>query len=419
MSSPSLDEFQKQLRSALNHLYDPDYLRNSPLRTLFQKTGQPVAPLLLQRILIDTIEALHPGLEKPVKSQSWHTYNILLYRYIQQLNQDEVAAQLGISSRQLAREQAVALEVLAYRLWEQFKLSEIGKDTEPTFQAYRPVEEKAGTPVSVRGDDLDWVEGSLQGQPTSVPDAFVTVQELLAPLVSRHAVDLIIKCSCDLPAVTIHPVALRQTLLSLMSVAIHIAEEGRALAQAAVSPQGLEISITSRGEKKSRQVDESDQSSLELAGRLVALSHGSLSLSTADGTFTGIMTLPIFQPFIILVIDDNPDILDLLLRYTIGTRYSLLGTQNPNEIINLVEKHSPRAIVLDVMMPEIDGWQVLGRLRRHPLTSAIPIVVCTIIAQEELAFALGASGYVRKPVMREAFLSALDRLFSEPSSASR
>lgn len=74
----------------------------------------------------------------------------------------------------------------------------------------------------------------------------------------------------------------------------------------------------------------------------------------------------------------------------------------------MAQESPPRIIVLDVMMPEIDGWEVLGRLRQHPLTSHIPIIICTILAEEELALSLGASGFLRKPVSREAFLGALD-----------
>jgi CheY-like chemotaxis protein len=70
---------------------------------------------------------------------------------------------------------------------------------------------------------------------------------------------------------------------------------------------------------------------------------------------------------------------------------------------------SPQAILLDVMMPQVDGWKVLARLRQHPATEQIPVIVCTIMAQEELALALGAGGFLRKPVSRQDFLDALDR----------
>ena len=85
----------------------------------------------------------------------------------------------------------------------------------------------------------------------------------------------------------------------------------------------------------------------------------------------------------------------------------------------MVEKHSPRGIVLDVMMPEVDGWQMLGRLRRHPVTGHIPILICSIVSQEELAFSLGARGFLRKPVTRKNLLDALELLVESEDKGSR
>jgi len=79
----------------------------------------------------------------------------------------------------------------------------------------------------------------------------------------------------------------------------------------------------------------------------------------------------------------------------------------------------PQIIVLDVMMPQTDGWRVLSRLRQHPLTSNIPVIVCTILAQEALALSLGANAFLRKPVTRQAFLAALDRQVGDVASAPR
>jgi CheY-like chemotaxis protein len=123
-----------------------------------------------------------------------------------------------------------------------------------------------------------------------------------------------------------------------------------------------------------------------------------------------IVSLPALEQLPVLVIDDNANTLRLLQRYATCTRYRLVGAETLQEGLALAQDLAPRIIVLDVMMPDLDGWEVLGRLRQHPLTSQIPIVVCTILAEEELALSLGASGFIRKPVSRESFLHALDRL---------
>jgi PleD family two-component response regulator len=132
-------------------------------------------------------------------------------------------------------------------------------------------------------------------------------------------------------------------------------------------------------------------------------------VSTEEGAFHTRLTLPALGQLPVLAIDDNAGTLHLLQRYTAGTRYRLIGAQDPERALSLAEEVAPQIIVLDVMMPHVDGWETLGRLRQHLLTSHVPVIVCTILAGEELAFSLGASDFVRKPVTRQAFLAALDR----------
>jgi CheY-like chemotaxis protein len=67
-------------------------------------------------------------------------------------------------------------------------------------------------------------------------------------------------------------------------------------------------------------------------------------------------------------------------------------------------------VLLDVMMPEVDGWELLGQLRQNPATSHLPVVVCTILPQEELARSLGANAFLQKPISRDDFLRVLDEL---------
>jgi CheY-like chemotaxis protein len=74
---------------------------------------------------------------------------------------------------------------------------------------------------------------------------------------------------------------------------------------------------------------------------------------------------------------------------------------------------------MDVMLPGMDDWDLLGRLRAHPRMHATPIIACTILPQEKLALALGAAGFLRKPISRETFLAALDRQMDLLSKGSR
>jgi CheY-like chemotaxis protein len=208
----------------------------------------------------------------------------------------------------------------------------------------------------------------------------------------------------------VHPVALRQALLNVLSVAIQRASNGQVGISAKLLGSNTEIQIQcGMDSSASRSLADDERTSLDMVRRLVDICGGSLILSGDEEPFGAALILPVLESLPVLVIDDNPDTLQLLQRYTSGTRYRLIGTQDPEEALSLAERVSPQIIVLDVMMPQVDGWEVLGRLRQHPLTQRIPVIVCTILAQEELAFSLGASALVRKPVTRQAFLSALER----------
>ena len=111
----------------------------------------------------------------------------------------------------------------------------------------------------------------------------------------------------------------------------------------------------------------------------------------------------------VLVIDDNADALQLFQRYLSGSRYRFTGAQDAHRGLALAEELVPQVIVLDVMLSKEDGWTLLGQLREHPRTRGIPVIVCTILSQEQLALALGAADFMRKPVSRTELLSALDR----------
>lgn len=75
-----------------------------------------------------------------------------------------------------------------------------------------------------------------------------------------------------------------------------------------------------------------------------------------------------------------------------------------------VEELAPTAIILDIMMPDTDGWELLQRLRTQPTTTNIPIIVCSVFNDPQLAYSLGASAFVSKPTNREEILAVLKDL---------
>ena len=122
------------------------------------------------------------------------------------------------------------------------------------------------------------------------------------------------------------------------------------------------------------------------------------------------------QHKVVLVIDDNADTLLLMERYLSGSHYHFVGGRDPLQALALAETHHPHVIVLDVMLPGIDGWNLLGQFKANPNLRQIPVIVSTILPQEALAMMLGADDFLHKPFTQAQLLAALARQMAQPSS---
>jgi signal transduction histidine kinase/DNA-binding response OmpR family regulator len=103
----------------------------------------------------------------------------------------------------------------------------------------------------------------------------------------------------------------------------------------------------------------------------------------------------------LLLIDDDPIMQDLICRY-FGTRgFNVMIASGGKEGLEKAKSTQPEVILLDVMMPEMDGWSVLNSLKTNPDLASIPVVMTTMIENRKLGFALGASDYLVKPLDRQ------------------
>ncbi len=102
----------------------------------------------------------------------------------------------------------------------------------------------------------------------------------------------------------------------------------------------------------------------------------------------------------ILVVDDEQDIIDLIKYNLQKEGYQVLAARNGKHALEQA-RHQPHVILLDVMMPELDGWEVLKELKKHPKTASIPVVFLTAKGtdiDEVLGLELGADDYIIKPI---------------------
>jgi CheY-like chemotaxis protein len=410
------EDFLQCLREGLNHLQDPVFLRHSPLAVILGVPNRFDTPAELQRILVEAIQGLAPQADEPIDSRAWRIYESLYYRFVEQYDQEEVANQLGMSARQLRREQKAALETLSYKLWDQFNIGA---------RMSLPVEEDAPRPDIVAGfneEEFAWLKNEVNDNPADLNQMLPDVINLVFSMAANHSVKIESQLDNFPNRVAVDAVAMRQILINLLGLAIQRTPPGGQLHLSA-GETGFDIHIIlkcSASPRAAPQVTSTDdQSRLELASYLTHLYGGRLAVLAEKEGFSVALTLPGLEQLPVLVVEDNEGTLQLFQRYTSGTRYRLVGVRNPAEALTVAEKISPGLIVLDVMMARIDGWELLGRLRSNPSTSHVPVIICTIMAQQELALSLGAAGFLKKPVTRQDFLAALDRLVDSSDSMSR
>jgi CheY-like chemotaxis protein len=118
----------------------------------------------------------------------------------------------------------------------------------------------------------------------------------------------------------------------------------------------------------------------------------------------------------VLVIDDDPHIRDLLSRFLERDGLSVAVAANGETGIARARELKPDAILLDVMMPRMDGWAVLGALKADAATADIPVIMVSMIRETGLAYSLGAADYLTKPVDWARLKAALYRHRSQPGA---
>lgn len=405
--------FLHELRRVLTALYDPGTLRRSPLIRLLGVDGREDEIAALQRILIDAIEALKPGDNVPAGSNTWRVHRILYDRYVDQCTQQEVAADLALSTRQLRRQEKIAQEILADYLWTHYDLEQKASLLDRSTQIELVKEEEERTPS--RAQELAWLKRTLPNEPIDVQKMVKAVLETADPLLNNLHVGVYHEVPAGPLALLVPSTAARQALLHVLTVAATCVPSGEVhLAVEAIPQRALAcLRITAHRHTTSLgHPSNANREDLEMAHQLIQVANGSLQTHldpSAETPFTATILLPTAERLPVLVIDDNADTLQLMQRYLSDSRYHFVGTSDPERALALAEELSPAIIVLDVMLPGVDGWELLGRLREHPKTSDIPVIVCTILPQRQLALMLGAAEFIRKPVTRKILLSALDR----------
>jgi len=119
----------------------------------------------------------------------------------------------------------------------------------------------------------------------------------------------------------------------------------------------------------------------------------------------------------LLIVEDVPDILRLLEETLKFKGYNAVTARNGQEALDLIQRERPALVITDIMMPKLDGFGLVHRLRINPETRDLPVIflTATYVALEDKAFALniGVTRFMEKPVNFERFLETIDQLLTQ------
>lgn len=400
----TFERFENSLKEGLTHLHDPAF-QPSPLLRQVLRCAPTQGVEAVQKALIKAIDELQPGDDTPAHARVWRLYRLLSYRYVQQFTQVEVAQRLNISLRHLRREQQQAIRVLAQRLWEQ----------RPTSPPPAPVD--AVPPPAQTGSWQTQVRQELVSLAQHAPGAVAEVRTAIdsavkvgQALVKDRPIELRAQ---PVPAnllAAMHPSLLNQILVTAIEKLAQEMDSGEIVIAADVAGDGIELTV-SGGPLAAPNLPQSD-----LIQEILAAQNGACRVTLHDSHVRFNLGLPSAHRIRVLVVDDNYDLVHWYRRYTAQTRYTLTHLPVGEAVFETVAQQQPDIIVLDVMLPDIDGWELLTRLHEAPETRTTPVIICSVVKREALALALGAALYLPKPVHRQQFIEALDQALARGSA---
>ena len=409
------EQFGSDLQECLNHLYDPLY---EPPESLWGVIGIDLREGVstLQQSLIRTLRDYGSDRDAPPDTRMVRYQQLLSYRYVQGFTQEATAERLGIATRSVRKQQRKAVQALTKYLWDRRR-----RDQPTALQGDEPILGTGATavtegPAPTRVAQLRHELASLRkNAPSARADVEATIGSALAlvrPLAAERGISLHSRACGDAMIVLMHSSALRQALLTTISELIDAMTEGSLALSTQRSEEEALITCETARAGASPSYD------LSLVEEVILAYAGSVECRTEADRVTVEFRIPLApqeRKALVAMIEDNAELVAFFQSCAVGSRYDIIHIAEERRALKTIRECQPDAIVLDVMLPdsEIDGWELLIGLHAQPETRDTPIVVCSVIADENLALTLGAALYLPKPVRCQEFLEALDQLLSQ------
>lgn len=301
--------------------------------------------------------------------------------------------------------------------------------------------------------DLAKIEaGKSEVRPTSftVESLFSALRGMLRPLLLNTAVELFFEATTALPPLYTDESKVSQILRNFLSNALKFTEQGevRVTAQVSADQQAMIFAVSDTGigiapadqeqiftefvqvENPLQKRTKGTGLGLPLCRKLAELLGGSVTVVSTPGigsTFSA--TIPLVyadQPLalsaeetgppidptqpVVLVVEDSEELLFVYERYLAGTNFRFVAARTIRAARRQLAYLRPRAILLDILLPDEAAWSFLAEVKSNPATAAIPVLIATTEEDQQKGLALGADAYAVKPVTRTWLLEQLVRV---------
>ena len=381
------------LKNGLAHLHEPETLGANPLAAMVSKLPDVLSRgNQLRAVLLELIDSLKPDTSFSEHAPEWRPYLLLSERYLHRRSMSDIETKLALGDRQVRREHQRALNALGARL--EARLSVVAG---PLDMATAPTT----------------VQAAVQ-RLSPMPRVFgiaALIEDVAALTVAVNSLsEGSVQCGVWPPDQTVYTDwgILHQLLLKLLKLFVP-KTGGEAKIKIDVRHEATvgQVTITVAGDTLGNVFEGED---FQICRWIAESLHTSLGAISGDASSVQFGLPAGTRLRKVFIIDDEPQAIELVRGYLTGLDYEVRGETNPETAIESALEYRPDLIVLDVMMPAVDGWAMLQRLRHTSEMSDVPIVVYSVLDEAELAAILGATRFMQKPVLRQQWLTLLEEL---------